>query len=137
MRLESAKSASNGAIRWFPFKTFSFLSFFQAKARTPLIDALFIVGGIISGFAGIARHIPTGKGSVQENVMFAPKDLRRSDVMALRTLIGGRTGNMPQTLEGIIESARLWACPSSRNRVSVARGSQEGVHENVMCAKAY
>ena len=42
------------------------------------------------------------KGSVQENVMFAPKDLRPSEIMALRTLIGGRTGNMPQTLGGII-----------------------------------
>ena len=39
--------------------------------------------------------------------MFAPKDLRPSEIMALRTLIGGRTGNMPQTLEGIIESACL------------------------------
>jgi len=47
---------------------------------------------------------------VQENVMFAPKDLRPSEIMALRTLIGGRTGNMPWTLEGIIESACLWAC---------------------------
>jgi hypothetical protein len=52
----------------------------------------------------VARGV---KGSVQENVMFAPKDLRRSEIMALRTLIGGRTGNMPQTLEGIIESACL------------------------------
>ena len=51
------------------------------------------------------------QGSVQENVMFAPKDLRPSEIMALRTLIGGRTANMPQTLEGIIESACLWACP--------------------------
>jgi hypothetical protein len=39
--------------------------------------------------------------------MFAPKDLRPSEIMALRTLIGGRTGNMPQTLEGIIESRAL------------------------------
>ena len=52
-----------------------------------------------------------GSWSVQENVVFAPRDLRPSEIMALSTLIGGRTGNMPQTLERIVESACLRACP--------------------------
>jgi hypothetical protein len=45
--------------------------------------------------------------------MFSPKDLRPSEIMALRTLIEGRMGNVPQTLEGIVESACLWACQSA------------------------
>ena len=51
------------------------------------------------------------KGSVQENVMLAPKELRPSELMAVKTLIGGRTGNMRQTLKDIDQSACLWACP--------------------------
>ncbi len=43
--------------------------------------------------------------------MLARNDLRPSEIMALRTLIGGRTRMMPQTLEGIVETACLWACP--------------------------
>jgi hypothetical protein len=45
-----------------------------------------------------------------ENVMFAPKDLRPGEMMALRILSGGRKGNMPQTLKGIAQSACLLAC---------------------------
>jgi hypothetical protein len=37
------------------------------------------------------------KRSVQENVMFAPKDLSPSEIIAMRTLIEGHMGNMPQT----------------------------------------
>ena len=51
------------------------------------------------------------QGSIQANVMFPPKDLRPSEIMALRALVGGRTGNMRRTLDGILERACLWACP--------------------------
>ena len=58
--------------------------------------------------------------------MFAPKDLRPSEIMALRTFIGGRTGNMPPTLEGIIESACLWACPEVGFQGKVPESVKQG-----------
>ena len=48
---------------------------------------------------------------VHENFMFALKAARPGWFMVPGTLIGGGKENVPQFLQGMVQSACLWACP--------------------------